>query len=131
MMDLVEIDVVSTETAERGVDGVEDMFARRPVIPGSPARGARALRGHDEVATPSLEPAPEDRLGAPHGLERPAQRIDVGGVEERDATGSRAVEDGERRGLIALKPEGHGAETEAGDVKAGTAEPNVTHESRE
>src|SRR5262245_2808022 len=131
MVNLVEIDVVRAEAAERAFDGVQDVLARRPPIPGPRARGPGALGGHDEVVSPPLQPAPEYRLGTPDRLERAAERIHVGGVEEGDAASGRAVQDGERGGLVTLEPEGHGAETEPGDAEPGTAEPEMGHGSRE
>src|SRR5262249_22581700 len=74
---------------------------------------------------------PTDFLGAPDRLGGAAQRINVGGIEEGDAARRGTVEDGKRRGLVTLEPEGHGAETETRDRKAGTAELDVAHGPRE
>ena len=62
---------------------------------------------------------------------RAAQRVHVGGVEEGDAAGGGAVEDGDGRGLVALQTEGHRAEAEPGDRKPGAAETDMAHGFRE
>ena len=126
-MELVEVDIVDAEPPERAFDGVEDVLAGAASVPGPGARGPEALRGDDELVPPSLEPPAEDVLGASHGVEPTAQRVDVGRVEEGDPACRGAVEDGDRCGLIALQPEGHRAEAEARDGQAGAAETGVAH----
>jgi hypothetical protein len=76
---------------------------------------------------PPRQPAPEDLLGPPHGVEAAAHRIDVGGVEEGDPARGGAVEDGHRGGLVALQAEGHGAEADPRDLQSRAAEANVAH----
>ncbi len=127
VVDLVEVDVVGAEAAQRALDGVEDVLAGGAAVPGPGAHGAGALGGDHEVVAPAPEPPPQDLLGAAHGVEGAAQRIDVGRVEEGDPAGGRAVEDGDRGGLVALEPERHRAETEAGDLEAGAAEADMAH----
>ena len=117
----------SAEPATVALDGVEDVLAGCAAVPGPGAHGAGALGGDHEVVAPAPEPSPQDLLGAAHGVEGAAQRIDVGRVEEGDSPGGRAVEDGDRGGLVALQPEGHRAETEAGDLEAGAAEADMAH----
>src|SRR5690606_25426057 len=62
-----------------------------------------------------------------------AQRIDVGGVEEIDAGVERRLDERAGLGLVehpvapALRPVGHHAEAEAGDLEAGRAEIDVLH----
>ena len=73
------------------------------------------------------EPAADDLLGAARGGEVAAERIDVGGVEERDARVGGVVEDRARRVLVDLQAEGHRAEADARHLEAGAAEPYVLH----
>ena len=131
MVDLVQVDVVGAEATEGALDGVEDVFAGGPAIPRLRAHGARALGGHDEIAATAPKPPPEYLLGTAHRLERTPHRIHVGGIEEGDPARRRTFQDGDRGGLIALQAEGHGAETETGDRKAGTTESDVAHGLRE
>jgi len=127
VVELVEIHVVGAQPAQRAVDGVQDVLARGAAVPRARAHRAHALGGHHDVVAAALEPAAEDLLGAAHRLEAPAQRVDVGGVEEGDPARRRAVEDGAGRRLVALQAEGHGAEAEARDGQAGAAEARVAH----
>ena len=70
------------------------------------------------------EPGAEHLLGAAlAGVEA----VDVGGVEEVDPLGERAVHDRVRVGLLGLPAEVHGAEAEAGDGQAAAAEVRVLH----
>jgi hypothetical protein len=73
------------------------------------------------------EPPAQDLFSAAHGVEGAAQRIDVGGIEEGDPARGGPVEDGDRGRLVALEPERHGAETEAGDLEPGTADADMAH----
>jgi len=109
MVELVEIHVVRPEPPQRGLDGVEDVLARESLIPWSGAHGAEALGGQNEIVTATLEPAPDDLFRSPDGLEVAADRIDVRGVEERDAAGGGAIQDGSRARLVALQAERHRA----------------------
>jgi len=127
MVELVEIDVVGAQPPEGGVDGIEHVLSRSPAVPRPLAHRPAALGGHDELVAAALEPAPHDLLGATRGLEAAAHRVDVGGVEERDAARRGAIEDRAGRRLVALQAEGHGAETEARDGEAGAAEADVAH----
>src|SRR5437016_12673660 len=79
------------------------------------AHRAEAFRGDDEVVTPSLEPAPEDLLGAADGAEVAADGVDVGRVEEGDAAGRGPIENRDGGRLVALQAEGHGSRTEIRD----------------
>ena len=76
---------------------------------------------------PALQPAAHDLFGASDGRDVAAQRIDVRGVEEIDAAVGGRVEDGVALRFVALQTEGHGAEAEAGNGEAGTAEGRVFH----
>ena len=68
------------------------------------------------------QPAAEDLLGAADRLAVAAERIDIGRVEKVDAALGGGIQDGAALRLVALKPEGHRAEAEPGNGKAGAAE---------
>jgi len=91
------------------------------------AHRAEAFRGDDEVVTPSLEPAPDDLLGAADGAEVAADGIDVGRVEKGDAAGRGPIENRDGGRLVALQAEGHGSQTELRDPQPRAAETNVPH----
>ena len=126
---LVEVDDVGLQAAEAFFAGADDVVAREADVVRAGAHRAGALRREDQaVAVAALaHPATDDLLGAADGLERAAERIDVGGVEEVDAALDGAVEDGERRLLVALIAEGHRAEAERRDLQAGAAERAGVH----
>src|SRR3990170_8604814 len=127
VMDLVEVHVVGAEAAQRALDGVEDMLARGAAVPGPGTHGTRALGGDHEVVAAAPEPPAQNLFGAARGVEGAAQRIDVGGVEEGDPARGRPVEDGDRDRLVALEPERHGTETEAGELKTRAGGGDMAH----
>jgi hypothetical protein len=102
MVELVEVDVVGAEAPQRTLDRVEDVLAREPLVPGALAHGAEALGRHDEVVAPSREPAADDLLGAADRRKISADRIDVRRVEEGDAARGGAIQNRDRRRLVAL-----------------------------
>ena len=108
-------------------DGIEDVLAVGPTLPRLGTHRAEALAGDHEVVAPPGEPLPHDLLGAPDRRQIAPHGVHVSGVEERDAGLGRGVEDGEARRLVALIPEGHRAEAQAGDLEAGPAEAHVFH----
>ena len=63
----------------------------------------------------------------PTVLQRAAERVHVGGVEEGDALGDRGIQDRVRGLLVALQAEGHRAEAEAGNLQSGAAKANMLH----
>ncbi len=128
-VELVEVDEVGLQPAQRGVDRVHDVPPAVAHLPRSAAHRREALGGDDVVVALALQPLPDDLLGASRGGEVAAERIRIGGVEERDALVGRCVEDGEAAGLVDLEAERHRAEADAGDVEAGAAETYVLHES--
>ena len=119
--------MVGAQPSQAGLDRAGDVLAAVALVPGPAARGVVALRGqHDVVALASHPPA-DDVLGRADRAERPAQRVHVGGVDEGDALLEGGVEDGERRVVVTLEAEGHGAEAEPGHDEAGAAEVGVLH----
>jgi hypothetical protein len=79
-MDLVEVDVVGAESAERGVDLAQDRLARQPGAVGSPAHPAVHLGGQDDLLA-----GREVGQRPAHDLLAGAVGVDVGRIEEVDA----------------------------------------------
>src|SRR5882724_7913580 len=106
-----------------------NMLAREPALVGIAAHRVEELGGDDHTVARRelLESAAGDLLAD-------AERVHVGGIEEVDAELDGAPE--ERAALLFfedplapfLRPVGHAAETDAGDLEAGGAEANVFHE---
>src|SRR5713101_7703594 len=88
-VDLVEIDVIGTETPETGVDLHHDRLARQPGAIRSRAHAAIDLGGdhHLVAAREILDRAAEDLLAAP-------ERVAVRRVEEIDASFERTLYEG-------------------------------------
>jgi len=88
-MDLVEIEVISTETPEAGVDLLHDRLARQPMPVRSRAHSAINLGGDDDFVASGEIPdrATEDFLAAPN-------RIAVRRIGEIDAGFERALDEG-------------------------------------
>src|SRR3954469_14334557 len=127
-VDLVEVDVVHAEPLQRGVDGGEDVLAREP----APVRARRHLpvhlgRDHRLVARQEARHEPA------RGHLARAARVDVGGVEERDAALDGAADDRLRGGLVedpgavGVVAVAHHPEAHARDVEAGAAESDLIH----
>ena len=126
-MQLVEVDEVGLEPAQRRVDRVHDVTAAVAGVPRLRAHRPEALRRDHELVAAALQPAAEDLLGAAGGREVAAERVHVGGVEEGDALLVGVIEDGARAVLVDLESEGHGAEADPRDLEPGAAETNVLH----
>ena len=123
---LVEVDVVGLQAAQRLVDGGEDVLARRSALVGVVAHRREAFGGeHDAVARLGLEPAPDDFLGGSDGV--CADGVDIGGVDEVDAAVGGGGHDALRLRLFGLEAEGHGAEADFGDAEAGASHASVVH----
>src|SRR5688572_33107033 len=122
-MDLVEVDPVGLEAAQRVLALLDDVAARLAHVVGAFAHLTVELgREHDVVALAVAGEGVTDRLLA---LAAPA--VDVGGVDEVDAGVEGAGDD--RGGVfgVGLAAEHHGAEAEVGDLHAGPAEETVFH----
>src|SRR3954453_11594833 len=118
-MNLIQIDVVRAEAAERGIDGLEDVLAREPLAVGAGAGAEEDLRGDDDLVAPGevADGPAKDLLGG-------AVRVHVGRVEERDPRLERAADE-RPAGLLVEHPRtpfaaavGHASEAEAGDFQA-------------
>src|SRR5262249_36518682 len=75
----------------------------------------------------ALEPSADNLLGSSGCLPATAKRIYFGRIQEIDAAFGSRVEDGGALRLVALKSEGHGAETESGHAEASPAKFCVVH----
>ena len=124
---LVEVDEVGLEAPQRRVDGVHDVAAAVAHVPAARSGRPEALRRDDELFAAPVEPAADDLLGPADGGQVAAERIHVGGVEERDAALGGPIHDRDGSRFVALEPERHRAETDARNLEAGAAESNVLH----
>src|ERR1700674_3260813 len=127
-MDLVEVDVVGAEAAQRAVDGVEDVFARQPAVIRTLAHRKEDLGGDDHlVALGEVAERPPQHLLAG------AARVHVGGVEEVHAHLERPAD--ERPALLFRQHPvaplaaaiAHATEAETGDLESGTTQVDVVH----
>src|SRR5262245_49099449 len=109
-MHLIEVDVIGCEPPQAFLAGPTDVDGGEPGIVRAAAHPSVDLGGEHDLFAPTSalrEPAPDDLLG--HPLARlPA--VDVGGVEEVEATVDRAIHDREALRLGGLGPEVHRAE---------------------
>ena len=127
-MDLIQIDVVDAQAAQRRVDAIEDVLARQAALVRAAAHCAVDLgRDHDLVARGERTQRPARDLLA-H-----ADRIDIGGVEEVDA-GFISLSDQWQAGGFVEHPVapggvavGHHAQADPRDLEAGRSEAHVFH----
>ncbi len=106
-MDLIEVDPVGVEPAQRILDRAHDPAAGVAAPVGVLAHGVVELRGEDYV----VAPAAGERLA--DDLLRLALAIDVGGVDEVDARVERAVDDPDGLVVIGVAPGAEHHRTEA------------------
>ena len=127
-VDLVEIDVIGSEAAQRTVDRRHDVLARQPAVVRVVAHRVEQFRRDDDgVAVGEVaDRAAENLLGD-------AARIHVGGVEEVDAALERALEE-RAAGFFAQDPRppvriavGHGSETDPRNLEAAPPEIHILH----
>ncbi len=124
-MQLIEVDVVGLQPAQARLDGPPDvepagLCAGRRAVAHVTGLVAELRRQHERVPT-----APK---GLAHQLLRPAlPAVDVGGVEQRDASIDRRVQDGP--GGVEVEPAAEvvAAEADDGDGETGPAEWSVAH----
>ena len=113
---LVEIDVVGLQPLQAGLDRRHDVAARGALLGAVVAhRLGEFGRQHDVLA------AVAEHL-AQHGLRAAHARIDVGGVEQRDAEVDRLVDHLARGFEVGALAEIVAAEADGGDAQAGAAE---------
>src|SRR5207247_773462 len=115
--------------AQARLDGAHDVDARQSLVVIALADLDPAFGRQYETIALSLQPFADDDLGSPVTLRRGRYRVDVGGVDEGDTSLSGAIEDGERRSLIALMAKGHRAKANLRYFQAGAAESMRFHES--
>ncbi len=110
-MYLIEVDVVGTQSLQAGFDRLHDVQARQPDVVRALPHPSPYLGGDDDVLAPTGERAAQDLL-------RVARRVDIGRVEEVDASIERPVNQRVRCGLIErsyslpLRSERHRAQTQ-------------------
>src|ERR1043165_517660 len=127
-MDLIQVDVVRAEATKRGVDRLEDVLAREPLVVRAGAGAEEDLRGDDDlVAFGEVSDGPAEDLLAG------AVRVHVCGVEEGDPRFERAADEG-AAGLFVENPRGplapavgHASEARGGDFEAAAAERGRFH----
>ena len=127
-VDLVEVHVIRAEALERGIDALHHMLARKPAVVRVAAHRVAQLGGDDHLV--ALGQLLE---GAAGDLFTGADRVDVRGVEEVDASIECALD--ERPGVGVIEDPvaplaaavGHHAETDARDFEAGLAQVAVLH----
>ena len=101
-MQLVEIDIIGAEAAQRRLDGRQQMLARGALVPGRWTDLADGLGREDELLAAPLQPAPDDILRATGKLGAAAQRIDIGRVDEIDPGLGRLVQNAPRYVFFSL-----------------------------
>jgi hypothetical protein len=106
-VDLVEVDVVGAEPAQRVLDLGDDPAPRDPAPVRILTHRAEHLGGEHDVVATAFERLADDLLGLTGG-------VDVGGVDEVDAGVEGAVDDADRVVVIGIAPgaEHHRAEAE-------------------
>ncbi len=119
-VDLVEVDVVGAEPAQRRVAGAQDVQARVALIVGTEAGPPVDLGAEDHLVAAAGQGLPDDAL-------RIARVVDVGGIDEVDARVQRGVDDPDRVGLGRASAEIHRAEAQRRHAHAGPAQQSMVH----
>src|SRR3954447_10468594 len=121
-VDLVEVDVVGPQAAERVLDLRHDPAPRAALVVDLVAHLAVELRGEDDVVAAAFEGLADDLLVL-------ALAVDVRGVDEVDACVERGVDDLDRVVVVRVAPraEHHRAEAQRADLDAGPTEVAVLH----
>jgi len=115
-MDLVDVDVVGAQAAQRIFDLLQDASARRIAIDFSVAPFQSRLGGDDRLTSHARERGADDFLGHPEAVHRC-------GIDQVDALMQSGVNGGNRFALIGSSPHpaAHGPCTErhSGDLEFG------------
>lgn len=129
-MQLIPIDIIGTEVTQQCIDGVEPMFAQRPLVPWRRSCLAHGL-GRDDarMATPR-EPAADDLFSAARPSLRLRQRAHTSRIQERDAGIDGGIEDCVRDGFIGLQAERPRSHPQARARQSGVAKLYVLHWTR-
>jgi hypothetical protein len=121
---LVEVDFVSAESAQRGAQRPVEIATRRSGLVDVGSGSEPGLGGENDalgyVGRPAGEPAPDQFL-------RRSAPVDVGGVDEIPVGLDEPVEDRERVGLVGLGTETHRPEGQVRDADAGSRQSAVFH----
>ena len=122
-VDLVQVDVVGAEAAQRVFTGADDPRpGRAPAVEHVVAHGVMQLRRDDDLVATVADPGADDLLGL-------AVAVHVGSVDEVDAGFERTMHDAHAVVVVgvAVLPEHHRAEAQPADRDAGAAECRVLH----
>src|SRR5690606_24050531 len=119
-MQVIEVDAIGPEPAQAGLDRTHEVVARAASRVRTRAGREVRLRGEHDVVALAAHETPEDLLGA-------SLVVDVGGVEEVDASVEGGTPDLARRGLVGVTAERHRAERDARDLDPGLAEETEHH----
>ncbi len=121
-VDLVQVDVVGLQAAQRVLDLGHDPAPGVASLVGIVAHRRRTLGREDDVVAAPLERLADDLFGLAAG-------VHVGGVDEVDPRVQRLVDDADRVVMVGVAdgPEHHRAERVGTDLDAGPAEGAVLH----
>jgi hypothetical protein len=120
-VDLVEVDVVGLQAAQRVLDCGHDPAARGSLLVGIVTCGAAELGREDDAVTAALERLAHDHFGL---------AVRVGRVDEVDPCVQRLVDDADRVVVVGVadgRAEGQRAERVGADLDAGPPEGAVQH----
>ena len=120
MVNVIEVDVVCTQSLEAVFDRVHNAHPRHPRVVGARAHGVEELGGNDRVAAAALERLASDDLGL-------ATAIRIGCVEEIDARVKRQIDDPLGLPLVGAVAKGHGAKANFRYFEAGAAHSAIFH----
>ena len=98
------------------------MFTGAALLPAGGAHGSPGLGGEDDLVALTLQPAPDDLLGAP---DLASHGVDVAGVEEGNARLRGSVHDLVGNRFVGLMTERRGAEAQSRNREAGGPESRV------
>ena len=110
---LIEVDVVGAQPAERCVDRIHDVAPAAARVPGLESGGAEHFCRDDELVSPALQPPPQNFLRGAGELHSAAKWIGVGRVQERHAPVRCTIQNRYRRRLVDLQAEGHRPQAES------------------
>ncbi len=119
---LVEVDVVGLQALQAGLDGGEDIAARRTLLLAAVVHRLAELGGEHDILATLAEHVPQ------HGFRAAAPCVDVGGVEQRDPEVDGFVDDLARGLGVGALAEIVAADADGGDAQAGAAEITNIHD---
>ena len=129
---LIEVDVVGAQPPQAGLDGPNQVMARRADVVGPRAGAKRPLGGDDHLIAAALDRLAQDLLGH-------AARVDVGRVEHGEAGFEADIDEPRGLGHVAVAPgleelvaaaERAGAEAQHRNLEPRAAKLSEFHENR-